>query len=131
MTILTVTQGTPEWKQARLCRVTASKAHCVLAFLKNGTEAADRRDYRLQLVCERLTGESEDSTFVNADMERGTLLEADARRAYEAQTGLMVQTVGFIQHDDLMAGYSPDGLVDDGLLELKVPRSATDRKSVV
>ena len=130
MTILTMEQGTPEWKRARVGRVTASRAADVLAFLKGGTEAAARRDYRLQLVCERLTNEPQDSTFVNADMERGAALEADARRAYEAQTGLMVHTVGFIQHDDLMAGCSPDGLVDEGLLELKVPRSATHLKNL-
>jgi hypothetical protein len=38
-----------------------------------------------------------------------------------------VHPVGFIAHDTLMAGYSPDGWIDDGkgLLEIKCPKTAT------
>lgn len=94
--------------------------------LKNGTEAAARRDYRLQLVTERLVGEPQDSDFINDDMRRGIELEADALAAYEALTGQLASRVGFVAHNTLMIGASPDGLIgDDGILELKVPRSAT------
>jgi hypothetical protein len=118
-------QGTPEWLAARVGRVTASRAKDVLATIKTG-EAAARRDYRIQLVCERLTGQPQDDTFVTADMQRGTDLEPAARLAYEAQTGQWVSQVGFLAHDALMAGGSPDGVIGDydGLIEIKVPRPA-------
>lgn len=40
---------------------------------------------------------------------------------------MIPERVGFCLHDTLMAGASPDGLLDGGagILELKVPRSAT------
>lgn len=127
VTILDCDQRSDEWRRARVGRVTGSRAGDVLAMLKNGSEAAARRDYRLQLVTERLVGEPQDSElFVNDDMRRGLELEADAFAAYEALTGQLATRVGFIAHNTLMIGASPDGLIDDnGILELKVPRSAT------
>jgi hypothetical protein len=118
-------QGTAEWLAARVGRVTASRAKDVLATIKTG-EAAARRDYRIQLVCERLTGQPQDDVFVSDDMRRGTDLEPAARLAYEAQTGQWVSQVGFLAHDALMAGGSPDGVIGDydGLIEIKVPRPA-------
>lgn len=119
-------QRTDEWRKARCGRVTGSRAGDVLDLLKSGKESARRRDYRIQLAAERLTGEPQDAVFVNADMQRGTELEPDARAAYEAITGALVTPVGFLAADDVLVGCSPDGLVgDDGLLELKCPRSAT------
>jgi hypothetical protein len=41
---------------------------------------------------------------------------------------VLVDPVGFLEHDTLAAGCSPDGLVGDGLLELKCPKSATHVK---
>lgn len=118
-------QGTPEWRAARCGRVTASKAADVLATIQKG-EAAARRDYRTQLIVERLTGSPADDGFVSADMLRGSELEPEARRAYEAATGELVDACGFFAWDDLMVGASPDGLVGaDGCIELKVPKSAT------
>lgn len=125
-TVHSAPQGTPEWLAARLGRVTASRMKDVLAVIKSG-EAAARRDYRTQLVCERLTGQPQDDVFVSADMQRGTDLEPAARAAYEAQTGQWVEQVGFLAHNELMAGGSPDGVVGDyeGLIEIKCPRPAT------
>jgi hypothetical protein len=98
----------------------------MLATIKSG-EAAARRDLRVQLVVERLTGEPQDSDYVNADMQRGLDLEADAFAAYEAVTGQMATRCGFVSSDLYAIGCSPDGVLDDfaGILELKVPRSAT------
>lgn len=123
--VVDAVQGSDQWKAARVGRVTASRAKDVLATIKSG-EAAARRDYRMQLVCERLTGQPQDDVFVNDDMRRGTELEPAARLAYEAQTGQWVDQVGFLAHTDLMAGGSPDGVIGDyeGLIEIKVPRPA-------
>jgi YqaJ-like recombinase protein len=124
--IVTDTQKTPEWYAARLGRLTASRAADMLATIKSG-EAAARRDLRVQLVVERLTGLPQEDAYVNQAMQRGLDKEADAFAAYEALTGNLASPVGFVAHDTLMAGCSPDGQVDGfaGLLELKCPKSAT------
>jgi hypothetical protein len=124
MTILDMPQGTPEWLQARAGRFTASCSGEAFARIKSGW-AASRRNLALRLALERITGKPQESGFVTPAMERGTALEDDARRAYESLTGAMATQVGFILHDELLAGGSPDGLVDDdGLLELKAPGAA-------
>jgi putative phage-type endonuclease len=117
-------QRTDEWYAARLGLATASNFGKVLAKIKTG-EAADRRNYRAQLVIERLTGNRQEG-YSNAAMQWGTEQEPFARIAYMADRGVDVQEVGFIQHETLMAGCSPDGLIGaDGLIEIKCPVSAT------
>lgn len=117
-------QNTPEWLAARCGRATASRFSDVLAKIKSG-EAASRRNYRAQLVAERLTGLVEDS-YTNAAMQHGTEQEPYACAAYEAMTGHLVEKVAFIPHAELMAGVSPDGLIDaDGGIEIKAPNTAT------
>lgn len=123
--VIEAPQRSAEWFAARLGRLTGSRAKDVLATIKAG-EAAARRDYRLQLVCERLTGVVQEDGFVSADMQRGIEKESDAFSAYEAQTGLVVQRSGFLAHTDHAMGCSLDGHVGDyeGIVEIKVPRSA-------
>jgi putative phage-type endonuclease len=117
-------QRTDEWFKARLGKATASNFRKILAKVKTG-EAADRRNYRAQLVIERLTGQQQDS-YSNAAMQWGTEQEPFARIAYMAQTGNEVEEVGFIEHPELMAGASPDGYIGEhGLIEIKCPVSAT------
>lgn len=124
--IIDCMQGSPAWCAARAGRLTGSVASAILATLKTGGEPAARRDLRTQLALERITGGpiAEDS-YTNADMARGTALEPAARAAYEQRSGALVRQVGFLQHPELLAGCSPDGLIDDdGLLEIKCPRPA-------
>jgi len=118
-------QGTDEWFAARVGKVTASKLNDVLAMIKTG-EAATRRNYRAQLVAERLTGKKSDS-FTNSAMQWGTETEPLARSAYEVKRGVFVEEVGFIDHPTIkMSGASPDGVIsDDGLVEIKCPNTAT------
>lgn len=106
--------------------MTGSRAAAVLAKIKSG-EAAARRDYRTQLVAERLTGAAQESGYVNADMQRGIDLEPAALAAYEAHTGEIVRATGFLSMSEHMAGCSLDGDVDEfeGLVEVKCPKSAT------
>ena len=79
-----------------------------------------------ELVCERLTG-SVGATYSSPAMEWGTAQEPNARAAYEAAGGVLVEEVGFVPHPTIeAAGASPDGLVnDDGLVEIKCPNTAT------
>lgn len=118
-------QGTEEWFNARLGKVTASRVADVMAKIKTG-EAASVRNYRAQLVVERLTGQREES-YINSAMQRGTDLEPMARECYEYLTGYTAEQVAFIDHPSVaMSGCSPDGLIGDaGLVEIKCPNTAT------
>jgi hypothetical protein len=124
--IVTTDQRTQEWLQARVGQLTGTCAGDMLATIKTG-EAAARRDLRMRLVCERLTGQSQEDAYVNAAMQRGIDKEADAFAAYEALTGELALPVGYLAHDSLPAGCSPDGEVGNyrGILELKCPKTAT------
>lgn len=118
-------QGSKEWIAARCGLVTASRINDVMAKIKTG-EAATRRNYRAQVVAERMTGKPTES-FTNAAMQWGTENEPFARAAYEMMTNLFVEQVGLINHPEIMfSGASPDGLVDtSGLVEIKCPNTAT------
>jgi putative phage-type endonuclease len=124
-TVIDAPQRSEAWFLARLGRVTGSRVDEMLAIVQKG-ESAKRRDYRMDLVTERLTGRPAEDGYVNADMERGIALEPEARAAYEALTGVLVDQTGFLAHDELMAGCSLDGHVGayEGIVEIKCPRSA-------
>lgn len=126
MIVHAVEQRSPEWHALRVGKLTGTGAGDMLAQIKTG-EAAARRDLRMRIVCERLTGQSQEDAYVNAAMQRGIDKEADAFAAYEALTGQMALPVGFLSHDTLPAGCSPDGQIGNfaGLLELKCPKTAT------
>ena len=117
-----IIQGTPEWHQARLGCLTASRANDACA----AESTAAYQNYLWQLVAERETGQAEES-YSNADMQRGTDMEPIARAAYEAHTGTFVTQTGFWLHPEIKHfGASPDGLVgDEGLIEIKCPRTST------
>lgn len=118
-------QGTDEWKQDRAGKATGSRAADILAKIKTG-EAAARRDYRVQLVTERLTGLPVENGYISADMMWGTEQEPFARMAYEESTGLIVNEAGFMYLPDVSAGCSVDGLIaGGGLFEAKCPKSST------
>lgn len=121
-----VDQRSEAWRKLRAGRLTASVAAKMFATRKDKTEAADRRDLRVQLVCEVLTGEPQEDAFLSKDMQRGIETEPEAFAAYELATSTVVQKVGFITHRELAAGCSPDGIIGDyeGGLELKCPRAA-------
>lgn len=108
-------QGSPEWFLARCGRATASEFSSILAKGQGKTRAT----YLRRIVAERLTGKPME-TYRNGHMDRGTEQEPLARLAYQALTGNIVQEVGFIAHPTLMAGCSPDGLIElDGGAEIK------------
>lgn len=117
-------QRTDDWFQARLGKVTASRVADVVAKTKSGYSAS-RDNYMADLIVERLTGQKA-SSFSNAAMEWGTEQEPNARAAYSARTGELVEEVGFIDHPTIaLSGASPDGLVGEGIVEFKCPNTAT------
>lgn len=117
-------QGTEEWFAARLGKITASRVSDVMARTRSGY-AASRKNYMMELLCQRLTGQREEG-FTSAAMQRGIDLEPLARSAYEVATGNMVAEAGFVTHPKHeQIGASPDGFVgDSGLVEIKCPNTA-------
>ena len=123
--VAAIQQGTAEWHQLRLGKVTASRVADILAKTKSGASAS-RGNYLIELALQRVTKTIEES-YTNAAMEWGTQTEPQARVAYEVATGNFVDQVAFVNHPTIAGfGCSPDGLVaNDGLIEIKCPNSAT------
>lgn len=106
-------QGSPEWIECRLGIPTASEFKTVMA----KGEGKVRRTYMLKLIGERLTGEPSES-YSNSHMERGQIMEAEARDLYTFMTDVTPVRVGFLKNGD--KGCSPDGLIGvDGMTEMK------------
>jgi putative phage-type endonuclease len=120
-----IQQGTPEWHQLRLGKVTASRVADILAKTKTGPSAS-RNNYLIELALQRVTKTIEES-YTNDAMAWGVQNEGSARVAYEVSTGNFVDQIAFVNHPTITGfGCSPDGLVgNDGLIEIKCPNSAT------
>lgn len=121
-------QRSAEWFAARLGCVTASRVKDVMASGRGGAPSATRKNYMMELLCERLTGQQSGPDLSNKPaVQRGVELEPFACMAYEANKGLMVVETGLVMHPTIAGfGASPDGLVgDDGVLEIKCPNTAT------
>jgi len=120
---MTLVQGTPEWFAARRGNASASRIADIIAKTKSGYSAS-RENYLTELVLERFGIEPEG--FTSAAMEWGTQTEPLARLAYEANSGNMVLEVGYILHPRIAhSGASPDGIIGEGLLEIKCPNTKT------
>ena len=127
MTIIDCEQGSREWIEHRLGIPTASKFSRLLTPSRL-TPSSQQRDYLARLLAEWVTGEPMDDLMDNPWVERGRLLEPEARRHYGVLHDVAPRRVGLCvrEADALLVGASPDGLVgDDGLLELKVPAPHT------
>ena len=110
-----IEQNTDEWFELRLGVATASNFAKIMAndgkaFGNPATEYAER------LALERVTNKRI-PTYKNEYMERGNELEPQARERYEAEYFCQVQDGGFFKEG--WVGCSPDGLLDDGGIEIK------------
>lgn len=115
MIVHDVLQGSDEWLLAKCGKAGASEFSSILAKGQGKTRAS----YLRRVIAERLTGKPVES-YRNAHMDRGIEQEPLARLAYEARTDNLVETAGFLQHDTLLVGCSPDGLIGkDGGAEIK------------
>lgn len=126
-------QRSPEWLQMRIGMATASRMADVMAKLKTKDgEAAGRRDYKAELVCESLTGRATEH-FVSPAMQWGIDNEILARNAYEIELETEVQQIGFAIHPKISrCGASPDGLLGtDGTVQFKCPTTATHLEYIV
>lgn len=113
--IIDVEQGSPEWFAARAGLATASEFSSIMA----KGEGKMRRSYMMKLAGEIITGQPTEP-YSNAHMERGKVMEDEARDAYVFLMDAFPEACGFIRDDNKRAGYSPDSLLGgDGLLEVK------------
>ena len=111
-------QGSAEWLQSRLGKITASQSQSLMAAKGLGKGA---ETYALELIAEIITEEPK-YVPVTWQMEHGHEYEPVAREIYELNRKIKVKQVGGIQYDDSM-WYSPDGLVGSkGLIEIKCPQ---------
>jgi hypothetical protein len=112
-------QGTPQWFACRAGIPTASEFSTVMAKGKGGGESVTRRKYLLSLAGERLTGECVEG-YTNSHMERGKVMETEARDLYLFRTDAEATQVGFLRNEKHRAGASPDSLIGtNGMLEIK------------
>ena len=118
-----IEQGTADWFECRKGIPTASKFATVIA----KGEGKTRSEYMRKLAGEILTGEPAE-TFRNDHMERGNLMEDEARQTYAFLNSVEIQRVGFIRNGN--KGASPDSLIGtNGGLEIKtaLPHIQIDR----
>ena len=111
-----IDQGTDEWMKIRLGIPTASMFSALLA----KGEGKTRRSYMYRLAAEIITGEPTE-TFTSPAMDRGKIMEEEARRWYAFSRDIEPERVGFIVNGP--KGCSPDSLLGtDGMLEIKTTR---------
>ncbi|MFG1349049.1 lambda exonuclease family protein [Xanthobacter autotrophicus] len=111
-----IDQGTDEWMKIRLGIPTASMFSALLA----KGEGKTRRSYMCRLAAEIITGEPTE-TFTSPAMERGKVMESEARDWYAFQYNVEPERVGFIVNGP--KGCSPDSLLGtNGMLEIKTTR---------
>ncbi len=115
--ILTCDQGSDEWHRARMGIPTSSKFKTLLAINKDAKDKKTRTTYMLELAGEILTGEPTES-YSNGHMERGKVMEEEARNYYAFMESVEPERVGFIRSGN--KGCSPDSLIGtSGMLEIK------------
>lgn len=105
------------WLQKKLGKFSGSDFHIML-----GVSQA-KKDYMWGKYSEVKYQDSDKEDHQSFYMERGTILEPEARRLYSAVTETNVVEIGLVEDDGEFDGYavcSPDGLVgEDGIIEIK------------
>lgn len=125
--ILETEQRSADWFEARLGKVTGSKAGAVWNKTAKGLRTSEWKKYQDQLLAETLTALPNDDVFVSYEMQRGIDLEPMARRAAAKRLGVEIRETGFLMSRQLRAGSSLDGDINDfsAIVEIKVPRTTT------
>ncbi len=115
--IIDCEQRSEQWYLSRIGMPTASEYATVMATGRGGGESKTRRTYMLKLAGEIITRKPMEN-YTNAYMERGVIMEDEARDFYEFINGGSLTRVGFIINGQ--TGCSPDALIGNkGMLEIK------------
>ena len=125
-----IEQGSDEWFDLRLGKITSSHFADIMAYSINRAEVFDdlakwgesAKKYAIRLALERITGKRID-TFSNDWMKQGNELEPVARLKYECKAFQLVKNGGLFIDGEF--GTSPDGLITDGGIEIKCVKQNT------
>lgn len=109
-------QGSEKWHQERCGLATASRFGSILA---ESSERKMRNTYMRELAGEIISGEPTES-YNNHHMERGKVMEDEARDAYALVHDADIIRAGFVKDEAMRVGCSPDSFVgEDGMVEIK------------
>lgn len=103
-----IAQGSPEWHALRAGKWSASKG----AVIMGGLETAGLGDYIKTLAWERVYGPTAEEGYKSAAMERGHVVEVEAREWYAFNADATVEEMGCVEHATIPnVIWSPDGLM--------------------
>jgi hypothetical protein len=133
MRVICATQDSSEWFEARIGKVTASCIHSAMKMVEKGSKkrgdkrwesSSKRKEYISELAWGMITHIPVEH-FVSRAMDLGKAYERMARAEYSFRFAQdeEVKRTGFVLHPTLnYLGASPDGLLENGGVELKVPQ---------
>lgn len=111
-----ISQNSQPWLELRAGHLTGSAVSKVMA--NDGKAFGDpAKKLAVDIALEQITGKSISSGYSNDHMERGHEQEPIARQLYESLYFCDVDNGGFF--DNGFTGCSPDGVVSNGLIEIK------------
>ena len=124
MIIHNCTQGSHEWLQLRLGKITGSRLKKMMA--KDNLGLID------ELIAEEQVGIPDDDDFVSEEMQRGIDMEPLAIQEYSNITGNEVEHPCMLQSEDWpILCQSPDGYIGTtGAVEIKCPKTKTHIKYI-
>jgi len=118
MKIHNMEQGSNEWEEIRKGKITASTFNTLVTSTLGVSKSIASKLAISQIIGNEQSKINSDD-FQTYAMARGTDCEPRARDWYQKTELIEVQEVGFIEHESGLAGFSPDGLVADGMIEIK------------
>lgn len=108
-----ITQQSPEWFALRARKMSASHAQAI------GNRGKGLDTYITSMMAEYYS-QADKEQYSNSHLDRGNELEPMARSIYSLHTGEKVEEVGFVELSEYV-GCSPDGLTEEGCIEIKCP----------
>ena len=103
-----IKQLSPEWFIRKIGKPSAGSFDRIVT-PKTGKMSAQADAYMNSLLAQWMLGEDDtENPYENEAMAQGKALEPRAVAAFEFQTGLECQKIGFVTTDDGMIGASPD-----------------------
>lgn len=121
-------QHSEAWHNIRLGRFTGTR----IGSLLSAKSTAKYQDAIFDIVSEIITGIAPEFKITD-DMQNGIDLEPYAKREYENIFEVKVLEIGFCTPENELSewvGISPDGLLSEGMLEIKCPKAKTHLKYI-
>lgn len=122
--------STPKkWKAQRLGKLTASRFGDMMQTQKNGKGFGTAcMKYIYELLAEIKTGKEYE--IYAKSLEWGKMYEQEAKFEYQDKTGNDVQKIMFVPINEF-SGATPDGLIEDGIIEIKCPINPANHQKTV